>query len=431
MEILDQLSRLAEQAEVVQLRSESTTVSFEANRLKSAEVSETAGTAVRVVHNGRLGFAASSDDSAQEKLISNALESASFGDELQVSFPGPQAATLVATNDERISRLSVDAMVEIGQQAIDLLLQAEPEAQVSVEVTRGAQHVQIWNQTGTQVALDRTPLSISIQASRVSQDDVLLVYDSTGSTIWDGCALAGARRLARKLELAREQAPVKSGRMPVLFAPTGALILLLPLLQGVNGKSVYSGVSPMAGKLGQRLFDEILTLVDDPLLDGRYASASHDDEGVPHRRNVLIDQGQLRGFVYDLKTAAQSGVESTGNGSRSLFSAPQPSTTNLVLQAGETPLAEMIASIKEGLLVDHALGLGQGNTISGAFSNSLSLAFKIENGEIVGRAKDVSIAGNVYDLLGHVEAISSESEWVHHSLKLPYILLPEMNVVAK
>jgi PmbA protein len=200
---------------------------------------------------------------------------------------------------------------------------------------------------------------------------------------------------------------------------------------GLDGKGVYTGVSPMGGKVGEKLFDDKITLVDDPIIDGRFGSASYDDEGVAHRRNVLVDQGVLKGFVYDLKTAAQSGVESTGNGSRSLFNPPTPSPTNLIFQAGETPVAEIIAGIDEGLLVENALGLGQGNVISGAFSNSLSLAFKIEKGEIVGRVKDVSIAGNVYDLLQDVAAVSQETEWVYRYFNLPYILLADMNVVAK
>ena len=81
--------------------------------------------------------------------------------------------------------------------------------------------------------------------------------------------------------------------------------------------------------------------------------------------------------------------------------------------------------------VEEVLGLGQGNVISGAFSNPLALAFKIEHGEIVGRVKDLSIAGNVYDLLKDVAAVSRETRWVYGSFCLPYLLLPEMNVIAK
>ena len=114
-----------------------------------------------------------------------------------------------------------------------------------------------------------------------------------------------------------------------------------------------------------------------------------------------------------------------------MFNPPAPSPTNLIFEAGETPVEQMIASVEEGLLVDTPLGLGQGNVISGAFSNSLGLAYKIENGEIVGRVKDVSIAGNVYDLLQNVVAVSREAEWIYNDFCLPYVLLPEMNVVAK
>ena len=233
------------------------------------------------------------------------------------------------------------------------------------------------------------------------------------------------------IEQAKRSAELESGKMPVLFAPTGALVLALPMMQALNGKSVYTGISPMAGKVGQTLFDAKITIEDDATIDGKFASAAYDDEGVAHRRNTLIVDGVLQGFLYDLKTAAQSGVESTGNGSRGLFNPPSPSPSNLVFGAGQTPLADMIAGIDEGLLVEDVLGLGQGNIISGAFSNSASLAFKIEKGEIVGRVKDVSIAGNVYELLPNITAVSQESEWIYQALSMPYILLDDMNVVAK
>jgi len=431
MDILDQLKTQADQVEVVNVQSESTTVGFEANRLKSSQVEETKGVAVRVVKNGRLGFAASSDESAMEKLVSNVLESAAYGDKIPLVFPAPRPAPQVRIFDQTIAELSIPRMVEIGREIVDLVLQIEPDARVNVELERGAQHTSIRNQAGTEVSFTRSPLSISFEISRVQGDDVLLMFDVMGTTIWEEDYLAFARKLGAKLEMAQKSATIQSGQMPVLFAPTGSLVLGLPLMLGLDGKNVYTHISPMAGKVGEKLFDDKITVVDDPTIDGKFGSASYDDEGVAHRRNVLVERGVLKGFVYDLKTAAQSGVESTGNGSRSLFSPPCPSFTNLVLAAGETPVAEMIAGIDEGLLVENALGLGQGNVISGAFSNSLSLAFKIEKGEIVGRVKDVSIAGNIYDLLQNVAAVSRETEWVYYDFNLPYILLPNMNIVAK
>ena len=335
------------------------------------------------------------------------------------------------TYDPTITELPIPRLVEIGQEIVDLILEAEPDALVNVSLERGVQHASIRNQAGLDITFQRSPLSISFEISRIQGDDVLLLYDVAGTTVWQEDPLEPARRLVRHLEMARTNAAIRSGRMPVLFSPTGALVLGLPLMMGFNGKNVYTGISPMKGKIGDKLFDDKLTIVDDATLDGKFGSAAYDDEGMAHRRNALIQDGVLKSFVYDLKTAAQSGVKSTGNGSRGLFSPPSPSPTNLVFQAGQTPLADMIAGIEKGLLVENVLGLGQGNVISGAFSNSVSLAFKIEKGEIVGRVKDVSLAGNVYDLLQDVSAVSQESEWVYTNFHLPYVLLPDMNVVAQ
>jgi PmbA protein len=431
MDILKLLQAKAEQAEVVQLRNEATTIEFEANRFKTSKVEETSGIAARAVCNGRLGFSASSDERALDRLVANVLESAAFGDEVPITFPGPQTASQVKTFDPTIPDLAVSRLVEIGQEIVDLILAVEPGAQVNARLNRGVQQIRIQNQAGVEVSFKRSPLSIGAEVARIEGDDVLILYDMLGTTTWDKDYLAFAHRLVDKLELARTLTTVRSGKMPVLFSPTGSLVLGLPLMEGLNGKNVFTGVSPIRDKVGEKLFDDKVTVIDDATLDGRFSSAPYDDEGVPHRRNVLVERGVLKGFLYDLKTAAQSGVKSTGNGSRQLFNPPSPEPTNLILAGATTPLADMIAGIDEGLLVEDILGLGQGNIISGAFSNPLSLAFKIEKGEIVGRVKDLSIAGNVYDLLKQVTAVSRETLWVYGGLCMPYVLLPEMNIVAK
>lgn len=430
-DILRQVLTKAEQAEVVYLRRQSTKVLFEANRLKSSQVEESSGTAVRVVKEGRLGFAASSNEKLRDKLVANALQSAAYGDEIAITFPPPRTGPEVVTFDAGIAGLSIECTVEMGEAAIDLILGPEPDVQVYTTLTRGVEELSLANQAGVDIALQRSPLSITLEVRRIQGDDVLITYDMMGTTTWDDDYLAPARRICEKLSLARRSATIESGPMPVLFSPSGALVFGLPLIAGLNGRNVYKGVSPMVGKTGQKLFDEKITIVDDATLNGKFGSASHDDEGVPHRRNVLLERGVLRSFFYDLRTAAQAGVASTGNGSRGLFSPPSPSPTNLIVEAGATPLEDMIASIDGGLLVHDLLGLGQGNIISGAFSNPLSLAYKIEKGEIVGRVKDASIAGNVYELLQDVAAVSRESQWVYSNFHLPHILLSQVNVISQ
>lgn len=431
MDILKHLMKNAEQVEVVCLQDEKTTIEFEANKLKASKVAETKGIAVRVVRNGKLGFSASSDARAVEKLAANALESAAYGDQTALVFPGVRPALSVATYDQAIADLPISRLVEIGREILDLILSVDPDIKVNISLERSVQSTNLRNQTGLEIAFQRSPLSIGVEIDRIEGDDVLILYDQTGTTLWEKDYLAFVHRLVEKLKLARHITTFRSGNMPVLFSPTGTLALGLPLMQGLNGKNVYKGTSPMASKFGEKLFDDKVSVVDDGTIDGRFASAPYDDEGVPHRRNALVDRGVLKGFLYDLKTAVLSGAESTGNASRGLFNPPEPARTNLLILPGNQSLADMIAGIDEGLLVEELLGLGQGNIISGAFSNPLSLAFKIEKGQIVGRVKDVAIAGNVYELLKNVTAISRETLWIYNSLCLPYILLPEMNIVAK
>jgi len=431
MDLIKKLKPLTEQAEVVQLANEQTTINFEANKLKSSKVEETRGIAVRVVRNGRLGFAASSDMNALDKLVTNVLESAVYGDVVPIQFPGAQAAQPVITYDSQINDLPISQLVGFGQEMVDYLLSIEPEARINVSLSRGIQHLSLQNQAGANASYDRTPFSVGIDLTRIEGDDVLIIYDTIGMTVWGDDVMAPARKLGQKLERSRKITPIRSGKMPVVFTPAGSLVLGIPMMAGVDGKNVFSGISPIKEKIGEKIFDEKITLLDDGTLDGRFNSAPYDDEGIPHQANVLVDRGVLQGFLYDLKTAALSGAKSTGNASRSLFTPPSPSPTNLILGAGTTPLAEMIAGIDEGILVEDVLGLGQGNVISGAFSNPLALAFKIEKGEIVGRVKNASIADNIYDCLKNVGAVSQEREWVYNQFFAPYILLPEMNVVAK
>jgi len=431
MDILTQLKKEAEQVEVLSLQNEKTTVEYEANQLKTCAVAETKGTAVRVIRNGQLGFSASTDETVINKLAANALESAAYGDKAPFSFPDPKPGPAVRTFDKAVADLPIARLVEMGKEILDLVLRVEPDARCNIGLERSIVTASIRNQKGLDVSFQTSPLSLGLEIDRIEGDDVLILYDQFGATVWDNDYLDFARNLVEKLKKARTITSIQPGKMPVLFAPTGTLALGLPLSQGLNGKEVYKGTSPIKDKIGEKLFDEKITIIDDGTIDGKFASASYDDEGVPRRRNVLVEKGVLKGFVYDLKTAAQSGVESTGNASRGLFNPPEPSFTNFVIQPGQTPLKDILSGIDEGIIVEDLLGIGQGNIISGAFSNPLALAFKVEKGEIVGRVKDLSIAGNIYDLLKNVAAVSKEAQWVYNTFYAPYILIPEMNVAGK
>jgi PmbA protein len=135
-------------------------------------------------------------------------------------------------------------------------------------------------------------------------------------------------------------------------------------------------------------------------------------------------------FYYDLKTAAKAGKESTGNGSRGRGQ-PAPSPGAFVIHHGETGFEDMVADIKEGLVVEYLMGAEQGNVLSGDFSGNVLLGYKIESGKIVGRVKDTVVSGNIYKALKQVAAIGSDARWVGSSLYAPSIYLPGLTVAAK
>jgi PmbA protein len=427
--LLSALGRQAEQAEVYAVESESTQITFEAAELKSSLVEETSGVALRGIVGGRVGFSAASGRVDPAALVERAVASARYGEPLALAFPGRLPAPEVVTYDPHLAEVPLERVVALGREIIERLRAAEPAGKIDVEIERSAARSWLRNSAGAEVEQVASALHISMGMERVRGDDVLMVGESTAETGLSDGFREVVDRLTARILAANRTASVDSGTMPVLFAPSGALVLLLPLLMAVNGQQVQRGTSPLASRLGEQILDPRLTLWDDPTLPGRPASAAYDDEGVPVRRKALFRAGVAESFLYDLKTAALMGVESTGNGARSLFSLPAPSATNLVLEPGDTPLDTMIAGIAHGLFVDGLLGLGQGNPLSGAFSNPVGLAYVIEDGQIVGRVKDLTLAGNVYDLLKGIGGLSREQHWVHGRYLLPHILLPEVNVV--
>jgi PmbA protein len=209
----------------------------------------------------------------------------------------------------------------------------------------------------------------------------------------------------------REAVP-QTGRMKVLFMPHSINTLTWRIKSGANAKSVYEKVSPIVEKVGEQIFDPKLTLVSDPLNDEHPDARAFDDEGTPCGRFPMVEKGVLQGFYYDLNYAHKLNAASTGHGFKAqqwggdLFSlAPNPTLTHLTIKPGDTSFVDLVKSMERGLIVEGALGAHSGNIPNGDYSIGADPALYVENGEIVGRAKDVMVAGNIYDTLKEVVAI--------------------------
>jgi PmbA protein len=206
---------------------------------------------------------------------------------------------------------------------------------------------------------------------------------------------------------------------------------MAPLMVAFNGKIVLEGASPIGNRLGQAVFDEKLQLWDDPTVAFRPGSRPCDSEGIPSQRTLLIENGTVDNFLYDLQTAALAHTQSTGNGSRNRGGFPTPSPSAFIIAPGKTNFDEMIKDMEEGLAIEHLMGAEQGNILGGNFSGNVLLGYKVEHGKIVGRVKNTMVSGNIYQILNRITAIGNETKWVGGRLNTPPLYCPSVSVASK
>jgi len=431
-QVLDLAGKSAEQAEVYVVDSADTPVTFEANRLKQLRTRQSRGVALRLIVNGRVGLATTTLLENPVDLVNAALETAQFGAEVTYQLPDRIKECGLATFDPAIETLTIERMVEFGQQMIDRARTENDSLLCEASLDKHVVHVRLANSKGLEGSYQQAGFSASFGANLIRGTDMLDVWEGhvSGRPDFDPDVLAD--KVLHKVRLAEHTATVPTAQLPVIFSPKGvAYTLLDSLASGFNGKIVLEGASPVGDKLGQKAFSSKLSMYDDGLIDYAPGSSPFDDEGVPTRRTTLVGEGVISAFLYDLHTAALAGTETTGNAGRALSSLPSPSSHTLWIEPGDATLAEMLADIKEGVLVDQVMGAWAGNTLAGEFSGNIHLGYRIENGELVGRVKDTMVAGNVFQALGDIAALGKELHWVGGSLRLPYLYLPALGVASR
>jgi TldD protein len=206
-----------------------------------------------------------------------------------------------------------------------------------------------------------------------------------------------------------EARPAPAGEMTVVLGPGWPGILLHEAIgHGLEGDFNRKGSSAFAGRIGQRVAARGVTVLDDGTLADRRGSLNVDDEGNVSQRNVLIEDGILKGYMQDAMNARLMGVRPTGNGRRESYAhVPMPRMTNTYMLAGSKSPEEIVASIKKGLYATN-FGGGQVDITSGKFVFSASQAFWVENGKILYPVKGATIVGSGPECLKHVSMIGND-----------------------
>jgi PmbA protein len=230
-----------------------------------------------------------------------------------------------------------------------------------------------------------------------------------------------ARRALRRLKARK----VATQKVPIVLEPRTARSLLSDIYQAVAGDAVYRKASFLADRLGDAVASKLVTVIDDGTLPGLFGSSPFDDEGVPTRRTVVLEQGVLKSYLLNSYSARKLGLATTGNASRGLTGNAGVGHTNLFLEPGPQPPEEILRSIPKGFYVTELIGSGV-NIVTGDFSQGAA-GLWIDRGELAYPVSEVTIAGNLKQMLADIAAVGSDLEF-RGSIAAPTVLIAEMTV---
>ncbi len=416
-EILRVAQRGSDFTEIFMERTESTRIGCEARQIERVISGREQGAGIRAVHgdNTAYGYTNALDQESLLKLagqVSRAAQAAGVSPVALQRRESPVDLPVVRRPDAT----PVDDKVALVRAAEEAAWSMDEKLlrQVTVGYADTVQKVRIANTEGVYVEDERVRCRLSVNAVAAEGAVIQTGFDSAGGTkgeeLFDEEQPAElGRRAARRalLMLKARQAP--AGRMAVVLSgEAGGTMIHEACGHGLEADLVQKRLSVYAGKKGERVASELVTVVDDGTLPGRFGSFRFDDEGQPAQKTVLIDKGVLCGFMYDHITAVKDGAEPTGNGRRQSFQhRPIPRMSTTCLASGETPPEEIIRETRSGLLV-RRMGGGQVNTTNGDFVFDVPEGYLIENGEATVPVRGATLTGNGPEVLKQIDLVGSD-----------------------
>ncbi|MBI5882914.1 MAG: TldD/PmbA family protein [Elusimicrobia bacterium] len=410
--LLEMAGKAADQAEVFSLDGRSSGAGFENAELHDIKADMACGVSLRVIKDGKLGFAHTRNLRDREELVRNALASLAGGVEAGFTLPSPSVPAALKTADHGIEgRGSPDLVAECGRVAGEL--KSRTAGEIVAEAWVGEQTLRIANTNGLSASVRTT--ESGVRAGAIFPGSASGIFRLFRSKGFDRMPQPALDEIVWLFNAGVKEVEPEGGRMKVLFMPDAMLALAWRLMHGASAKSAYEKVSPLAGKAGEKAFSSELSVTNDPLDDSLPGARPFDDEGVPSARFRVVDKGVFQGFYNDLNYSHKLGERPTGHGYRTamwggdpLELKPTPYLAHLRFEPGKKSLRELAAMMDRGIILCDALGPHSGNIPNGDFSVGVAPGLYVEKGEIKGRVKDAMISGNVYGTLKEVVAVGSE-----------------------
>ncbi len=430
------LKRGAKQAEVFLQVGRNADVRVRDGEIEDLTQATSKGLGLRVFVKNRLGFVWTSDfdPAGLDTLIDRAIALA------EMSAPNPlnglpdlaafgKLPDVGALYDAEVASLPPDWKIKASIEMEKVIRAFDPRIKTIDSVGAGESVSEIYLASSSGMHGSSQGTSVYLYASPVATDGEQLQtsywYDAKrffeDLDTPENVAAKAAHRAVRLLGAKK----VKSQKCPIVLDPTMAAGFISSIAGAANGDAVFKKSSFLAAKLGQRIAPAHVSIIDDGLRPRGLATSPFDGEGVPTRRTSIIDHGVLKAFLYDAFTARKAKTKTTGNASRGYRSLPSISAHNLLLEPGTLTPEQIIKDIPNGFYVTAMLGHGA-NTVTGEYSRGAN-GLWIENGELTRPVQEVTVAGNLNDMLLQLDAVGNDLTF-HGATGAPTIRFKELTV---
>ncbi len=390
---------------------------MEESKFRSGLYGISQGAGVRVISGNKTGYAYT--DVVDEKGLMRAAEVAAY-----IATGGTAGGTASLTDTDYQSFVTVEMPLEeiADEQRIEMIRRAD-HATLSYDPRIKMALVDYYDEVRGRVIAnseglylrDELPLLFFIvqamssdgNARHLSRERISAHsgFEMFSQTTPEEVAANAAREAIDMLE-ARE-AP--AGIMDVVIQNGwGGVLVHEAVGHPLEADSIAKGIGAFTGKLGQKVASECFTMIDDGTLPNFRGTINHDDEGTPAQRNVLIEKGVLKGYMTDILSARQLGMNRTGNGRRESFRyIPIPRMTNTFIDQGSDDPADILASTKKGIYVQSLSG-GSVNSITGMFNFTCREAYLIENGRKTTPVRGATLIGSCMDVISNIDAVGND-----------------------
>lgn len=426
-----------DEADVVASRGNEFEVKVSCGNVETLTQATSKQLGVRVVVNKRQSFCTSSDfsDSNLKDLAHRAVEMAKHLEPdphhgiAEVEPGRVDLGEAFESFDPKILEIPSATKIEWAHQMEQAARQVSPKIDKFGDsgISTGDSHSILMTSNG--VIRTASGTGIAAWCNPIAEDNGELQtefwYDSkTHLEDLDTIDTIGTRAGERSLRMLGAR-PLKTQSLPIIFEPPMGLGFFGGIIGAIDGDLVYKKASFLNDKLGTAIASSQITLVDDPFVKRGAASSLFDGEGIAASKKNLIDAGVLTTYLYDSYTARKAGTKSTGNGQRGAGSLPHIGTFNVYIEGGTTPEASLLKDCPRALLITRGLGRGV-NAVTGEYSRGVN-GLLLEYGEVIQPVQEVTIAGDMIDMMKGVDAVGDKIHF-RGSSGAPYIRINDIMV---